>query len=87
MESLPIDDGGAAFATSRSFAGGSDHPGQRGMALRDYFAGVALQSLCRTFDAFTRHAIEADVAAATAQTAYRLADAMIAARATPPQNQ
>ncbi len=50
------------------------------MTLRDHFAGLALQALCASFDPCTRTCIDAETASATAQTAYRLADAMIAAR-------
>jgi hypothetical protein len=78
----PFDDGGPAFATPRSFGpDGVDHPSQRGMSLRDHFAAVALQALCANADPYTRTIIDGDAAASVARAAYRLADAMIKARA------
>jgi len=82
MRSSEIDDGGAAFATSRSIGpNGVDYPSQRGMSLRDHFAAVALQGLCGNFDPYTRNAIDPTAATSIAEACYRLADAMIKARA------
>lgn len=81
MKSDAIDDGGPAFATSRSFGpNGGDYPNQRGMSVRDHFAALALQALCCNLDPYTRTAIDGDAAQTLAAAAYRLADAMIKAR-------
>lgn len=62
-------DGGRAFPS----LGGPDYVKEPGMSLRDWFAGQAISALV------ARH--RADVAwSELAPTAYRIADAMLAAR-------
>ena len=66
--STPIDDGGDAFP----------HPdGSFGMSLRDYFAGQAIAGFCAKEDRDWSSAIRAEAA-------YKLADAMLAARKEKP---
>jgi len=59
--------GGAAFPLE------SDYGSQRGMTLRDYFAGQAIAALAEHVGRF-------DMSHSQAEYAYRLADAMIAER-------
>ena len=59
--------GGAAFPLE------SDYGSQRGMTLRDYFAGQAIVALAE-------HAGRVDMTHSHAEQAYRVADAMIAER-------
>ena len=62
----PINDGGAAFPLKEPLTSDS-----LGMSLRDYFAAKAMQSLV----ALNRTAVTR-----TAEDAYAIADAMLAAR-------
>ena len=66
-KSAAIDDGGSAFPIPNSDLAGSYHPSS-GMTLRDWFAGMALQSLPHWGN--ENPAVEA----------YKMADKMIAAR-------
>ena len=67
--SAPIDDGGDAFP----------HPdGSFGMSLRDYFAGQALAGMCANPD------LTSFLPAPMACAAYKIADAMLAARKEKP---
>lgn len=66
MTDAPIDDGGPAFPVHWNHAAPD-----AGMALRDYFAGLAMQGQLPVGDEFT---------ADTARAAYRMADAMLAER-------
>ena len=61
------DTGGPAFP--------STYPNRDGMTLRDWFAGMAMAQLCVAQNTATR---EQD-----AETAYTIADAMIAERSKP----
>lgn len=63
---MPIDDGGPAFGH-----GDHTHGGAPGMSLRDWFAGQALAGL------ISPEYANAEIAA---ETAYMVADAMLAAR-------
>lgn len=72
--SNPIDDGGPAFpCTEGTF---DDHGVyfHNGMALRDWFAGMAMQTYIAASSA------DGDLPARFAEYAYAQADAMIAAR-------
>jgi hypothetical protein len=71
-----IDWGGQAFPTE-----GGDQSGlypDPGMSLRDYFAGQALAGICA--NSAWNDNFHASVSAPSAQAAYAMADAMIAAR-------
>lgn len=65
-----VNDGGPAFARS---------PGGEGMTLRDWFAGQALAGLCQYGDDSNRWSAHFN----PSDAAYRIADAMIAARTRP----
>lgn len=69
-------DGGPAFASACEGPGGRMNI-QRGMSLRDYFAGQVLAGLCSAHDADGGWT-GADVG--SAMEAYRIADAMIEER-------
>jgi hypothetical protein len=70
------DDGGPAFP--REDYQRSDAPGQRGMSLRDYFASQALEGgLGEYFTAGDAWTDYTDFA----ESCYRIADAMLKARA------
>ncbi|WP_312387671.1 hypothetical protein [Pseudomonas sp.] len=74
------DTGGPAFPTVD--ANREEDYGTRGMSLRDYFAAKALQGLISTSGApclLGMGGCENE----TASTAYKLADAMLAARVKP----
>lgn len=78
------DDGGPAFPCD-VFDPHVDGPEQHeGMSLRDYFAGKALTGMLGTAGAPCLGGLDGyeDV---TAKAVYRMADAMIRARATAPQ--
>jgi len=64
-------DGGPAFATPINEYG----PGQKGMSLRDYFSGEAMRALIEITDPLKEIGIKA-----TAEKAYRIADAMLEER-------
>ncbi len=68
--SEPIDTGGPAFPQPEQL-----HTEGRGMNLRDWFAGQALAGILSNPESSECHI------AATAETAYRLADAMLKERA------
>lgn len=70
------NDGGAAFP--REDYQSHDAPGQRGMTLRDYFAGHALAGLCAAMRDYSPSRLIHETT--TADDAYALADAMIARR-------
>ena len=76
-----INNGGSAFPLPLGTANCSEPEQSGGMSLRDYFAAKAIQGLiaqsCGT-------ALESDHILG-AQYAYRIADAMLAARKTDPQ--
>ena len=72
-----IDDGGPAFPVS-------DMAPAFGMSLRDWFAGQALPAAMAAQVVATRQgSTYADAEAFAANTAYHLADAMLAARRKP----
>ena len=74
--SAPINDGGPAFATYSP-----DHGTQRGMTLRDYFAGQAMTAWIEDFCRNTPSEEPAkDVTMKIANYCYLMADAMIAAQ-------
>lgn len=77
-ETTKVDDGGPAFPTQTAY------PGYCGLSLRDYFAAAALPEAIRTLNANTGEDFslgdESDRVLA-AEDAYRMADAMLAARA------
>ena len=64
-----INDGGAAFPNTAGWRRDPDI--SDGMSLRDYFAAKAMQSLV---------ALDRTAATMTAEDAYAMADAMLAAR-------
>ncbi len=67
---MPKETGGPAFpGTEANYA----REGEAGMTLRDYFAAKALQGM-------TTDGWQADERAGMAREAYKLADAMLAAR-------
>ena len=86
------DTGGSAFPIipptdgDRGFAAGYPYP-EHGMSLRDYFAGQALPAIIAAACAGQHHPGEGSMAASNedriAFDAYRMADAMIAARSAP----
>jgi hypothetical protein len=67
------DDGGPAFSCD---AGNGKH--QRGMSLRDWYAGMAMQGLTSYINEHEDHYTSALKGAA--KTSYDIADAMLAAR-------
>jgi len=68
-----MKDGGPAFPTDHV----KHYPSHSGMSLRDYFAAKALQGIVALQDGCgDKHS--------TARYCYEYADAMLAARATPP---
>lgn len=87
----PIKDGGAAFPCEQSHTpeGTWNQTFEPGMSLRDYFAAAALAQLPVKWDGgYSKH--DRDIGAPrreamwTARAAYRMADAMLAAREAPP---
>lgn len=81
--STPIKDGGPAYPAAPNPNYTDDaNLGQRGMTLRDYFAGQALAGLFSMRGQFGQH-LSGDMKEA-AGFAYAQADAMIAARETQP---
>lgn len=78
-----IEDGGPAFPRPSSidhtdgdlFDGNRTVPEQGGMSVRDYFAAAALQGMLATWTPE-----QVFDPAVTARVAYRLADALVAAR-------
>jgi hypothetical protein len=82
-----MDDGGPAFPTTES-AESVNHPGHRevyasaGMSLRDYFAGQALAGLMAKHGMFYYGWTDGDPNARAEEQAYKMADAMLAVRAT-----
>lgn len=86
-----IDDGGPAFPQPQIIApnGAIDFPwngyGMGGISARDWFAGQALQGMLvstewRANFGFDKHAMNSAV-----EVAYRIADAMLSARKSQPQ--
>jgi hypothetical protein len=76
------NDGGPAFPISDVyFPNGEIQFGMAGMSLRDYFAGQALQQFVAERDHNVwAHERSAEARHEIARAAYRIADAMIAAR-------
>lgn len=74
----PIDDGGPAFPNDERDANGQFRQ-HFGMTLRDWFAGQALAHIPELLDAHEKNKAEWVIA----EWAYRIADAMIAARKEP----
>lgn len=64
--------GGSVFPTIHN---GSTLPGERGITLRDWFAGMAMQALLTALEDGKEHQ-----AALIPGTAYRVADAMLKAK-------
>lgn len=64
------NDGGPAFPTMNS----------PGMSLRDWFAGMAMMGMAASPGSLTKDFKGPDIFIAAAQTAYRVADAMLKAR-------
>lgn len=77
------EDGGPAFPTEPNTQPGTFK--HSGMSLRDYFAAQALVGLI-PFIGVWEGGSDKLWDAATAERAYALADAMLAARSTPPEN-
>lgn len=76
MSTKPINDGGPAFPHDNQELGGGHRTAQPGMSLRDWFAGQALVGLLHPgYETDSMNAPE---------HAYRLADAMLAAREAQP---
>ena len=76
-EAAATADGGQAFPIPVAIGpNGEEHDAYPGMTLRDYFAAKAMRLVDREWD--TPHD---DQLLAIAQLAYRIADAMLAARA------
>ena len=82
MTTPPIDDGGPAFPMPSG-----DEPRvnttthyNEGMSLRDWFAGKAIDSNMREAVEWYNAGTQCDVYARAASGAYRMADAMLAAR-------
>jgi hypothetical protein len=69
------NDGGPAFPVTPTDRGGQCAPTEYGMTLRDYFAAKAMQGLLAS-----PHADPRGGATVLAESAYIVADAMIAAR-------
>jgi hypothetical protein len=83
--SAEFNDGGPAFPSQTTEEGWTkDHFPD--MTLRDYFAAEALPAVCSMVNAGTHQRGPADASGADwiATSAYRLADAMLAARVSPP---
>lgn len=79
MKPLP-EDGGPAFPTISA----SVHMPHHGMTLRDWFAGMATNGLCSNsewLDNVINRKSEGEAVGCVADASYRLADAMLAARA------
>jgi len=72
--SATIDDGGPAFPVFNPHTLNCEHPG---MSLRDWFAG---QALAGSFEQTILVSPKRPTAEEYAESAYRMADAMIAAR-------
>lgn len=84
MTTKPPADGGPAFPVPMipsDRQGGYSGVQETGMTLRDYFAGQALDACMREADEWYRSGNPCDVLQRAAVGAYRLADAMLAARA------
>ena len=72
------DDGGSAFPIPYGQVMSDDG---RGMSLRDWFAGMALQGWLASWSSESKHPVEVEKAAKlVASNSYAMADAMIAAR-------
>lgn len=69
-------DGGHAFPRAGYYGGGREYDG---MSLRDWLAGMALAGIPDLSDS-SSYVISRDCAMQIANSAYRLADAMLAAR-------
>lgn len=80
---MALDDGGAAFPREDYQTGSS--PGQRGMSLRDYYAGQVIAGMFADGSSFGTVSKQADEkhlrpTVMAASIAYSVADAMIAER-------
>jgi hypothetical protein len=75
----PIDTGGMAYPTLDN-AGSGLHLREMGMTLRDHFAGQALSGLMAYSNSSTGVGFNNTTEGEVAEYAYRLSDAMIAAR-------
>ena len=80
MDETRIDDGGPAFPTDNEQQNGASSYHYQGMGLRDWFAGQALTGLQASPNVSPSTPVKA-----MAEGAYRLADAMLAARKSVPQ--
>ena len=84
--STPIDDGGYAFPVPMVFDGAvCDTVNERGMSLRDYFAGQAMTAVGRTYLGSEDNPVADQLGKPTfaeeARRCYAWADAMLAERA------
>jgi hypothetical protein len=80
-------DGGPAFPSQEQMNGNGDAIvwGTPGMSLRDWFATHALNAFCTAHLVMTDNEEVAETERRfKAESAYRMADAMLAARSTPP---
>lgn len=87
MKTTPINDGGPAFPFAKEMATISGLQFSTGMTLRDWFAGKVLDG--SDISAVMREALEAgatpdEFSQALSMSAYKIADAMLAAREVKP---
>lgn len=78
--------GGPAFPSGRRFELGEGWQPEDGMSLRDYFAASALNGMCSDFNMLNGFKLLGEVGSKSsseiaAESAYQMADAMLAARA------
>ena len=75
---IAINDGGPAFPTSHS----PNYPQEigGGLSIRDWFAGMALQGWLASYDCRSVHPVTNETELCVANHAYKMADAMLAAR-------
>ncbi|MFP2504598.1 hypothetical protein [Buttiauxella gaviniae] len=73
--------GGPAFPSGRRFELGEGWQPEDGMTLRDYMAAKALQGWLASYPETDRHPVLAGNADDVAKAAYKMADAMLNARA------
>jgi len=73
--------GGPAFPELGNVAYNSDWSSESGMTLRDYMAAKALQGWLASYPETDRHPVLAGNADDVAKAAYKMADAMLNARA------